>query len=113
MFYKYKEGKIHNRIGGNYGLIVEINGGIPGRTIALRADFDALNIDEETGLAFSSKHKGWMHACGHDRSEEHTSELQSRFDLVCRLLLEKKNNHAYVCRASREADVDHAYGLSA
>src|SRR5699024_8013326 len=26
-----------------------------------------------------------------DRSEEHTSELQSRFDLVCRLLLEKKN----------------------
>src|SRR5699024_12850551 len=28
----------------------------------------------------------------HRRSEEHTSELQSRFDLVCRLLLEKKNN---------------------
>src|SRR5437868_10203832 len=28
-----------------------------------------------------------------ERSEEHTSELQSRFDLVCRLLLEKKNNH--------------------
>src|SRR5438067_5295144 len=28
------------------------------------------------------------------RSEEHTSELQSRFDLVCRLLLEKKNGHA-------------------
>src|SRR5699024_12128794 len=27
-----------------------------------------------------------------NRSEEHTSELQSRFDLVCRLLLEKKNN---------------------
>src|SRR5699024_12638536 len=29
---------------------------------------------------------------GQIRSEEHTSELQSRFDLVCRLLLEKKNN---------------------
>src|SRR5207249_11503905 len=29
------------------------------------------------------------------RSEEHTSELQSRFDLVCRLLLEKKNNQDY------------------
>src|SRR5438067_10093289 len=28
----------------------------------------------------------------HRRSEEHTSELQSRFDLVCRLLLEKKND---------------------
>src|SRR5699024_2053441 len=30
--------------------------------------------------------------CLYSRSEEHTSELQSRFDLVCRLLLEKKNN---------------------
>src|SRR5438067_4468736 len=33
------------------------------------------------------------HAAVLARSEEHTSELQSRFDLVCRLLLEKKNNH--------------------
>src|SRR5699024_11357088 len=36
-----------------------------------------------------------------DRSEEHTSELQSRFDLVCRLLLEKKKNDRtsenYIC----------------
>src|SRR5207249_7883209 len=31
-----------------------------------------------------------------DRSEEHTSELQSRFDLVCRLLLEKKKNTLYI-----------------
>src|SRR5438309_6197791 len=33
------------------------------------------------------------------RSEEHTSELQSQFHLVCRLLLEKKNNIARRCRA--------------
>src|SRR2546421_3606737 len=32
--------------------------------------------------------------CSSDRSEEHTSELQSRSDLVCRLLLEKKKNKA-------------------
>src|SRR5699024_11305183 len=31
------------------------------------------------------------------RSEEHTSELQSRFDLVCRLLLEKKNRYITLC----------------
>src|SRR5438067_3505349 len=31
--------------------------------------------------------------CSRHRSEEHTSELQSRFDLVCRLLLEKKKNN--------------------
>src|SRR5437868_8825999 len=34
---------------------------------------------------------GWVAGC--PRSEEHTSELQSRFDLVCRLLLEKKKKH--------------------
>src|SRR2546428_9607130 len=35
------------------------------------------------------------------RSEEHTSELQSRSDLVCRLLLEKKKNHAWPPATSR------------
>src|SRR2546428_6379792 len=35
-----------------------------------------------------------FHARRHRRSEEHTSELQSRSDLVCRLLLEKKNNNS-------------------
>src|SRR5437868_12948971 len=34
-------------------------------------------------------------AAGVGRSEEHTSELQSRFELVCRLLLEKKNRHEW------------------
>src|SRR5437868_12007516 len=34
----------------------------------------------------------WFAALGDERSEEHTSELQSRFDLVCRLLLEKKKS---------------------
>lgn len=35
-------------------------------TIALRADIDALPLTEDTGLDFSSVHKGYMHACGHD-----------------------------------------------
>src|SRR5437868_7543003 len=34
-----------------------------------------------------------------ERSEEHTSELQSRFDLVCRLLLEKKKHHTSLCES--------------
>src|SRR5438067_2738510 len=39
------------------------------------------------------------------RSEEHTSELQSRFDLVCRLLLEKKNDRRWsgACRVRRRS----------
>src|SRR5437868_12643211 len=36
------------------------------------------------------------------RSEEHTSELQSRFDLVCRLLLEKKNNKTIISKPIME-----------
>src|SRR5699024_12709081 len=45
-------------------------------------DYDAFDELEEGLGRF---HASW------NRSEEHTSELQSRFDLVCRLLLEKKN----------------------
>ena len=38
----------------------------PGRTIALRADMDALPMDERTNLPHASRHPGQMHACGHD-----------------------------------------------
>src|SRR5207249_6941336 len=41
--------------------------------------------------------------CGSWRSEEHTSELQSRFDLVCRLLLEKKNSSSPKSHPTAEA----------
>src|SRR3712207_8873304 len=39
-----------------------------------------------------------VHVVGHLRSEEHTSELQSRQYLVCRLLLDKKTYYLYPCR---------------
>src|SRR5690625_7126145 len=41
-------------------------------------------------------YKSAMEAAGLDRSEEHTSELQSRGHLVCRLLLEKKQTATYI-----------------
>ncbi len=47
------------------GIVGLIQGGQPGKTIALRADMDALPIKEETGLSFASQN-GNMHACGHD-----------------------------------------------
>ena len=43
-----------------------IEGALEGETIALRADMDALPIDEPEGCAFRSEHTGMMHACGHD-----------------------------------------------
>ena len=49
-----------------YGLIADIHGGAPGKTVALRTDIDALCVREETGLPFASVHDGKMHACGHD-----------------------------------------------
>ncbi len=55
------------------GVLAWIEGKKPSSfTIALRADMDALPIQEKTGLPFTSKNNGVMHACGHD---VHTSVL--------------------------------------
>ncbi len=48
------------------GIVAIINGQGAGRTIGLRADMDALPMEEVTGLDYASTVKGAMHACGHD-----------------------------------------------
>ncbi|QRG68645.1 amidohydrolase [Brevibacillus choshinensis] len=48
------------------GVVAEVSGREDGPTIALRADIDALPIQEETGLPYASRIAGKMHACGHD-----------------------------------------------
>lgn len=48
------------------GLVAEIQGGKTGDIVMLRSDIDALPIEEESGVEFSSQYKGIMHACGHD-----------------------------------------------
>ncbi len=53
-------------------VIGAIHGGKPGRTVALRADMDALPVTENTGCPYSSENPGVMHACGHDM---HTAGL--------------------------------------
>lgn len=50
---------------GHHSMVAVVKNG-PGPITGLRADFDALNIIEETDLPFSSKNVGKMHACGHD-----------------------------------------------
>ncbi len=51
---------------GRTGVVGVIEGNRPGRTIGLRADMDALPIQEQTNLPWASKSPGVMHACGHD-----------------------------------------------
>lgn len=48
------------------GVIGYINCAKPGRCIMLRADIDALPVQEQTGLPYASENDGVMHACGHD-----------------------------------------------
>lgn len=57
---------------GKTGVIGILKGGKPGKTVALRADMDALPLDEDNDLPFKSVNAGAMHACGHDC---HTANL--------------------------------------
>lgn len=81
-FYKGKDAEIQTHVGDGYGIIVTIKGGKPGKTIGLRADFDAVPVDEEIDLPFKSKNKGVMHACGHDG---HTAYLMVLADCLIQL----------------------------
>ena len=66
----------------NTGLVVEIHGKKPGKTIALRADMDALPIEEWNEVPYKSKAIGVMHACGHDA---HTASLIGAATILSKL----------------------------
>ncbi|SNX67201.1 amidohydrolase [Bacillus oleivorans] len=63
--------EVRTGVGGN-GVVAYLKGDKPGPTVALRADFDALPIQEQTDVPFKSVNDGVMHACGHDG---HTASL--------------------------------------
>lgn len=78
-FYKNKDVTITQPVEGSNAIIVEITGQYPGKTIGLRADFDALPIEEEADVPFKSLNQGVMHACGHDA---HTAYLLGLADAL-------------------------------
>ncbi|WP_249595566.1 amidohydrolase [Peribacillus frigoritolerans] len=82
-FYKDKSVIIRTNVGG-FGVVVTIEGGLPGKTVALRADFDGLPIMEEADVPFKSSNPGVMHACGHDG---HTAYLM----ILAEALIEMKD----------------------
>jgi len=65
---------------GGYGVTAVIEGRPGGKCIGLRADFDALSLQEETGLPFASETAGVFHGCGHD---VHTAMLLGAARILC------------------------------
>lgn len=63
--------EVQRNVGGT-GLIAQLEGAHPGKTIAFRADFDALPIQDLKTVSYASKKVGVSHSCGHDG---HTSSL--------------------------------------
>ena len=81
------------------GIVAIIQGQGDGPTIGLRADFDALPITEETGVAYASTHPGKMHACGHDG---HTAMLLG----AAKYLTETRNFSGRVALIFQPAEED-------
>ena len=67
---------------GGYGVTALIEGRPGGKCVALRADFDALSQQEDTGLPYASENPGVSHACGHDM---HTAMLLGAAQILCQM----------------------------
>ncbi len=88
----------HERIGGTFGLVATLPGGA-NAAIALRADMDALPIDEQTDLDCASQTPGVMHACGHDA---HMAMLLGAAQLLSDRRSELKRAVTFVFQAHEE-----------
>lgn len=106
-YYENKGVEVKTHVGGN-GVVVIIDSGKPGKTMGLRADFDALPIKEETGLTFSSKNIGVMHACGHDA---HTAYLMVLADILIKYKKELKGKIYIIHQHAEEMTPGGAIGM--
>jgi carboxypeptidase Ss1 len=84
---------------GGHGVVGLVKGGKGDRTIGLRADMDALPVTEETGLPFSSKVKGVMHACGHD---SHVAMLLGAAKIIAKHRKDLKQNVKFLFQPAEE-----------
>lgn len=84
---------------GDTGVTVDIVGGHPGKTILLRADIDALPIQEIDGRAYGSTHPGVMHACGHDA---HTAMMLSATRILHQLRADMKGTIRIIFQPAEE-----------
>lgn len=99
---------VETNFGGERGVVVTIQGAKPGKTFAIRADFDALPIQEETGLSFASKNEGVMHACGHDG---HTAYMLVLAQTLAEFKNELKGTIKVIHQPAEEAPPGGAIGM--
>ena len=78
-----------------------IEGKLPGDVVALRADMDALPIEESEGCAFRSEHPGMMHACGHDA---HTAILLGAAKVLCGMKDQLRGSVKLLFQPAEETD---------
>ncbi|WP_438348581.1 M20 family metallopeptidase [Paenibacillus sp. FA6] len=99
---------VETNFGGQRGVVVTIKGTKPGKMIAIRADFDALPIKEETGLPFASKNEGVMHACGHDG---HTAYMLVLAETLAEMKEQLKGTIRVIHQPAEEAPPGGALGM--
>lgn len=95
-------------IEGGYGLVGRLRGALPGKTIALRADMDALPIQDEKECEYASEVPGVMHACGHDG---HTSVLLAVAEYYSKRLQELRGEIRLLFQPAEETCPGGAVGM--
>lgn len=90
------------------GLVVRLKGSKPGPVIALRADIDALEMPELTGLDFASQRDGVMHACGHD---SHAAMLLGALTVMSEHQAELRGEYVFLFQPAEETPPGGALGF--
>lgn len=92
------DGITHKRLN-TTGVVATLQGAQPGKHIALRADIDALPIEEESDVTFPSQHPGIMHACGHDT---HTAMLLGAVEVLAGMKESIQGTITFIFQAAEE-----------
>ena len=109
---------------GHTSIVATIKGDNPGKTIAVRGDFDALPIQENTGIDYPSVNDGVMHACGHDVHATYMlgaakilKDLRHEINGTVKILFQEAEENGQgadrIIRAGLFKDIDEVFGLHA
>jgi len=119
---KLDEFGISYRLTDPTGIIAEIHGANPGKTVLLRADMDALSVQQLNDVDYKSEEEGKMHACGHDthvsmllNAAYALNQVKDQFDGTVRLIFQPAEEIAEGAKLMVEQGavegVDNAFGI--